>query len=538
MAEPHSAPAGNRPDQPARRQFRAGRAAAAPPAWFPLLLLAGFAPAGAASEFCCRRPAPGRNGLRRRSASVAACASGAVPTAHLKLLPTGSSAAGTPHFDARTVPCETCNDIPLPGGRPTGALDPRPDRHRRRPHGHRRGGQPGKLPQPAGDALRRLLPRLPLEGPGDHHGKPQDDRGRRVFVPTVHSVACTGCGKCEYACVPDVAAIRVVPLAQAKAGLRRGEVPGDPPGRLARAVRRRRIPADRSCRRGPPGRPGHNRQGLVGGPSLAAPAPQQPVGPSRRIPGRSPGRVLALDGNFAASVVLGGSAWPNPLSSPSSRRRLPPAAGRNQRCPDPGGGSTPSGGRLSALGMPGQSGHRRRRPAPPPARPARRRTRRAPSATGCWPGAGRGGSRRRPALGKRQPVTAAAGGAVRQRQRPCRHRRRFFTICWSPSAAGAATSVRWGVLLRDRPVLPGPGERPEAPGLYRLRRLPVTWSAPNPRSSNRRSRAGALRHPQPQLHQLRPLHRRLREKVFTVALRFDRRVDGPPPAPARSKKPA
>jgi ferredoxin-type protein NapG len=37
-----------------------------------------------------------------------------------------------------------------------------------------------------------------------------------MFLPTVHSEACTGCGKCEQSCVLDTAAIKVLPVALAR----------------------------------------------------------------------------------------------------------------------------------------------------------------------------------------------------------------------------------------------------------------------------------------------------------------------------------
>jgi ferredoxin-type protein NapG len=42
-----------------------------------------------------------------------------------------------------------------------------------------------------------------------------------LFIPTVHSDACTGCGKCERSCVLETAAIKVLPRAQAKGELGR-----------------------------------------------------------------------------------------------------------------------------------------------------------------------------------------------------------------------------------------------------------------------------------------------------------------------------
>ena len=247
MAEPHSAPAGNRPDQPARRQFLGQAVAAAGTAGLvPLLLLAGFAPGGAASGVLLRPP-----GARPETAFAAACIRCGLcvrscPYGTLKLLPTGSSAAGTPHFDARTVPCEMCNDIPCLAACPTGALDPGLTVIEDARMGIAEVVNRENCLSLQGMRCDACYRACPLRDRAITMESRKDDRGRRVFVPTVHSVACTGCGKCEYACVPDVAAIRVVPLAQAKAGPRRGEVPGDPPGRLARAVRRRRIPADRS----------------------------------------------------------------------------------------------------------------------------------------------------------------------------------------------------------------------------------------------------------------------------------------------------
>jgi ferredoxin-type protein NapG len=40
-----------------------------------------------------------------------------------------------------------------------------------------------------------------------------------MFMPTVHSEHCTGCGKCEKACVTDEASIRVLPAKLVKGSL-------------------------------------------------------------------------------------------------------------------------------------------------------------------------------------------------------------------------------------------------------------------------------------------------------------------------------
>jgi ferredoxin-type protein NapG len=40
-----------------------------------------------------------------------------------------------------------------------------------------------------------------------------------LFIPVVHSDKCTGCGKCEKACVLEEAAIKVLPVRLAKGAL-------------------------------------------------------------------------------------------------------------------------------------------------------------------------------------------------------------------------------------------------------------------------------------------------------------------------------
>ena len=160
------------------------------------------------------------------------------PYGTLKLLPGNAGlASGTPHFDARSVPCEMCSDIPCLAACPTAALDP----GLRSIEAARMGvaevvnrEECLSLQGMHCDACYRACP---IKGEAITMEIRYGDHGRRVFVPTVHSARCTGCGKCEHACVPDVAAIRVVPLAAAKAGLLRGQWPEGRPGHVAAAVR-------------------------------------------------------------------------------------------------------------------------------------------------------------------------------------------------------------------------------------------------------------------------------------------------------------
>jgi ferredoxin-type protein NapG len=151
---------------------------------------------------------------------------------------------GTPYFTAREIPCEMCEDIPCIEACPTGALDP---------------GMTDIDEARMGIAVlvdqENCLNFLGLRCDVCHRVCPLIDEaitierqhnarsGRHAFMlPTVHAEACTGCGKCEYACVLPEAAIKVLPqhLARGVGGdhyrlgweekQRAGEslVPGDP----------------------------------------------------------------------------------------------------------------------------------------------------------------------------------------------------------------------------------------------------------------------------------------------------------------------
>lgn len=128
---------------------------------------------------------------------------------------------GTPYFTARRVPCEMCEDIPCVAVCPTGALDK-------------------KLKQIV-DARMGLAVLVDHENCLNYRGLrcdvcyracPLIDKaitlelhenlrtGRHtLFIPVVHSDACTGCGKCEKSCVLEEAAIKVLPAALARGEL-------------------------------------------------------------------------------------------------------------------------------------------------------------------------------------------------------------------------------------------------------------------------------------------------------------------------------
>lgn len=152
----------------------------------------------------------------------------------LKLGVLGSGVvAGTPYFEARQVPCEMCEDIPCAKACPTGALD----------HGltditEARMGLAVLIDQEhclnflglRCDVCYRVCPvidkaitleffRNPREegGPsgkadsGSELAPGQITTRHALLLPTVHSDACTGCGKCEKSCVLPEPAIKVLP---------------------------------------------------------------------------------------------------------------------------------------------------------------------------------------------------------------------------------------------------------------------------------------------------------------------------------------
>lgn len=129
-----------------------------------------------------------------------------------------SAPNGTPIFDARKTPCEMCEDIPCVPACPTGALDPElkdidkakmgiaviVDREACLNLNGLRCDVCYRVCPAIGKAItleRRQNPRI------DYHA---------ILEPVIHADACTGCGKCEHACITEEAAIKVLPLALAK----------------------------------------------------------------------------------------------------------------------------------------------------------------------------------------------------------------------------------------------------------------------------------------------------------------------------------
>ncbi len=132
-------------------------------------------------------------------------------------------ATGTPVFKARKVPCEMCEDIPCVKACPTGALDP-----------SLTDINDARMGVAVLTDRENCLNMLGLRCDVCYRVCPLIDEAitlklvrnvrtgkHAIFEPTVHADVCTGCGKCEHACVLETAAIRVLPRDEAMGELGR-----------------------------------------------------------------------------------------------------------------------------------------------------------------------------------------------------------------------------------------------------------------------------------------------------------------------------
>ncbi len=122
-------------------------------------------------------------------------------------------ATGTPYFVARDVPCEMCDDIPCVKACPTGALN-----HTLTDIDNARMGLAVLADQESCIAFQGLRCEVcfnvcPVQGKAITLEMRHNDRSGKhaIFIPEVHSTDCTGCGKCEEACILERAAIKVLP---------------------------------------------------------------------------------------------------------------------------------------------------------------------------------------------------------------------------------------------------------------------------------------------------------------------------------------
>ncbi|MBM3557595.1 MAG: ferredoxin-type protein NapG [Alphaproteobacteria bacterium] len=132
----------------------------------------------------------------------------------LKLAEPGEGPAlGTPYFVARKIPCEMCQDIPCVVACPTGALAKSlTDIDKAKMGiavlvGHETCLNYLGL---RCDVCYRVCPLIDKAITLDRLHNVRTGK-HAMFIPVVHSDKCTGCGKCENACVLEVAAIKVLP---------------------------------------------------------------------------------------------------------------------------------------------------------------------------------------------------------------------------------------------------------------------------------------------------------------------------------------
>lgn len=128
---------------------------------------------------------------------------------------------GTPYFVAREIPCEMCEDVPCVKACPSGALDPKfEDIYTARM------GLAVLIDQEeciAWQGLRCEICYNICPAMGEAITLEMEHNARTgvhaKWLPTVHSEHCTGCGKCEKACILDEAAIKILPTKLAKGKL-------------------------------------------------------------------------------------------------------------------------------------------------------------------------------------------------------------------------------------------------------------------------------------------------------------------------------
>lgn len=203
-----------------RRQFLAGTVGAACAAGLAGLGLASYTrQASALPAYAIRPP-----GALAESDFLGACVRCGLcvrdcPYDTLRLAQPGEDVAlGTPYFIAREIPCEMCDDIPCVVACPTGALN-----HSLTEIDDSRMGLAVVVDQETCIAFLGLRCEVcfnvcPVRGKAItlemQHNARSGKHAR--FIPIVHSTDCTGCGKCERACILEEAAIKVFPLHLAK----------------------------------------------------------------------------------------------------------------------------------------------------------------------------------------------------------------------------------------------------------------------------------------------------------------------------------
>ncbi|CAM3544295.1 ferredoxin-type protein NapG [Parendozoicomonas haliclonae] len=122
-------------------------------------------------------------------------------------------ASGTPYFTAREIPCELCEDIPCVLACPSGALDPALT-----DINDSRMGLAALVDRTNCLSLQGLRCEVcyricPLIDEAITLKRTRNERTgvHTAFEPVINPDVCTGCGKCEEACVLEEAAIKIFP---------------------------------------------------------------------------------------------------------------------------------------------------------------------------------------------------------------------------------------------------------------------------------------------------------------------------------------
>ena len=203
---------------PGRRRFIQGCAGLAGSAGVLGLLLASYSEQSKALPAWAMRP-PGALPEEDFSAACVRCGLcvRGCPFDILHLAELGENiTTGTPYFVARQGPCEMCEDIPCVAACPTGALSKSlNDIAEARMGVAVLTGRDTCYAVARETGCRACYVACPIKGEAITMERRQSN-GRGYFEPTVHPEACTGCGKCEHACVTEEASIKVLPIGLAK----------------------------------------------------------------------------------------------------------------------------------------------------------------------------------------------------------------------------------------------------------------------------------------------------------------------------------
>ena len=122
-------------------------------------------------------------------------------------------ALGTPFFTAREAGCEMCDDIPCVKACPTGALDKSLTDINKAKMGLARIVDTKGCIAYQGLRCEVCYNVCPIRGKAITIEMRHNKRSGKhaVFIPIVNYDHCTGCGKCEQACIMEEAVIKVLP---------------------------------------------------------------------------------------------------------------------------------------------------------------------------------------------------------------------------------------------------------------------------------------------------------------------------------------